>query len=101
MLATLGITDRVHLQLNTLGSGAARVAFRQALLDYLQPHAEALDPDSQRRLQTNPLRILDKVPATQAIVKDAPQLIDFVDAEGLNTSKRYRSYCNSWVFHSS
>ncbi len=80
----LGITDRVHLQLNTLGSGAARVAFRQALLDYLQPHAEALDPDSQRRLQTNPLRILDsKVAATQAIVKDAPQLIDFVDAEGL------------------
>ena len=80
----LGITDRVHLQLNTLGSGAARVAFRQALLDYLQPHAEALDPDSQRRLQTNPLRILDsKVPATQSIVKDAPQLIDFVDAEGL------------------
>ena len=80
----LGITDRVHLQLNTLGSGAARVAFRQALMDYLQPHAEALDPDSQRRLQTNPLRILDsKVAATQAIVKDAPQLIDFVDAEGL------------------
>ena len=80
----LGITDRVHLQLNTLGSGAARVAFRQALLDYLQPHAEALDLDSQRRLQTNPLRILDsKVAATQAIVKDAPQLIDFVDAEGL------------------
>ena len=80
----LGITDRVHLQLNTLGSGAARAAFRQALMDYLQPHAEALDPDSQRRLQTNPLRILDsKVAATQAIVKDAPQLIDFVDAEGL------------------
>lgn len=80
----LGIDDRVHLQLNTLGSSAARAAFRQALLDYLQPHAEALDSDSQRRLQTNPLRILDsKHPATQAIVKEAPQLLDFVDAEGL------------------
>lgn len=80
----LGIGDRVHLQLNTLGSGAARLAFRQALLDYLQPHAEALDPDSQRRLQTNPLRILDsKIASTQAILKDAPRLLDFVDADGL------------------
>ncbi len=80
----LGINDRVHLQLNTLGSSAARAAFRQALLDYLQPYAEALDPDSQRRLQTNPLRILDsKNATTQALLKDAPQLLDFVDAEGL------------------
>lgn len=81
----LGINDRVRLQLNTLGSSAARAAFRQALLDYLQPHAEALDPDSQRRLQTNPLRILDsKNAATQALLKDAPRLLDFVDAEGLD-----------------
>ena len=80
----LGIGDRVHLQLNTLGSGAARLAFRQALLDYLQPHAKALDPDSQRRLQSNPLRILDsKIASTQAILQDAPQLLDFVDADGL------------------
>ena len=80
----LGIHDRVQLQLNTLGSGAARSAFRAALLDYLQPLADKLDADSQRRLETNPLRILDsKVAETQALLKDAPQLLDFVDAEGL------------------
>ena len=80
----LGISDRVQLQLNTLGSGAARGAFRAALLDYLRPRVNDLDEDSQRRLETNPLRILDsKVAATQALLEDAPQLLDFVDAEGL------------------
>ncbi|MEC8047967.1 MAG: histidine--tRNA ligase [Pseudomonadota bacterium] len=80
----LGISDRVQLQLNTLGSGAARGAFRAALLGYLRPRINDLDEDSQRRLETNPLRILDsKVVATQALLEDAPQLLDFVDAEGL------------------
>ena len=74
----------MQLQLNTLGSGAARGAFRAALLDYLRPRVNDLDEDSQRRLETNPLRILDsKVAATQALLEDAPQLLDFVDAEGL------------------
>ena len=64
--------------------GAARGAFRAALLDYLRPRVNDLDEDSQRRLETNPLRILDsKVVATQALLEDAPQLLDFVDAEGL------------------
>ncbi|MEC7418963.1 MAG: histidine--tRNA ligase [Pseudomonadota bacterium] len=80
----LGISDRVQLQLNTLGSGAARGAFRAALLGYLRPRINDLDEDSQRRLETNPLRILDsKVAATQTLLEDAPQLLDFVDAEGL------------------
>jgi histidyl-tRNA synthetase len=80
----LGISDRVQLQLNTLGSSAARSAFRDALVAYLQPLANSLDEDSQRRLSTNPLRILDsKVPDTQALLKDAPRLLDFVDPEGL------------------
>ena len=80
----LGISDRVQLQLNTLGSGAARGVFRAALLDYLRPLVNDLDEDSQRRLETNPLRILDsKVAATQTLLEDAPQLLDFVDAEGL------------------
>lgn len=80
----LGISDRVQLQLNTLGSGEARSAFRDALVAYLQPLANSLDEDSQRRLSTNPLRILDsKVPGTQALLEDAPRLLDFIDPEGL------------------
>jgi histidyl-tRNA synthetase len=54
------------------------------LVAYLQPLANSLDEDSQRRLSTNPLRILDsKVPGTQALLEDAPRLLDFIDPEGL------------------
>ena len=77
----LGIDADVSLEVNTLGSGAARAAYRAALVDYLTPHAASLDADSQRRLATNPLRILDsKVAATQRILEDAPRLERFVDA---------------------
>jgi len=80
--ATLGVLDQVELQLNTLGSGAARVAYRDALVKYLEPFTSELDEDSQRRITTNPLRILDsKHSRTQEIVKNAPQLPDFVDDE--------------------
>src|SRR5690606_22875373 len=59
----LGLADRVRLELNTLGSGDARAAYRDALVAYLAPHRGDLDADSARRLETNPLRILDsKVP---------------------------------------
>lgn len=76
----LGLLDRVELQLNTLGSGSARRAYRDALTDYFKPLVAQLDEDSVRRLETNPLRILDsKVPSTQALVADAPKLPDFVD----------------------
>ena len=78
----LGILSSVELQLNTLGSGGARRAYRDALVSYLTPFAAELDPDSQRRLEINPLRILDSKSArTQEIVKSAPQLPDFVDDE--------------------
>jgi len=78
----LGVLEQVQLQLNTLGSGVARAAYRDALVSYLQPLASQLDEDSQRRLTTNPLRILDsKNPATQEIIQNAPQLPDFVDDE--------------------
>jgi len=78
----LGIADRVQLHINTLGSGGAREAYRSALLDYLTPLAPQLDEDSQRRLNTNPLRILDsKDPGTQLLLADAPRLPEFVDAE--------------------
>ncbi len=55
----LGLSDKVELQLNSIGSPLARRAYREALVDYLQQRVEALDEDSQRRLHSNPLRILD------------------------------------------
>ena len=78
----LGIESLVTLELNTLGSGASRARYREALLAYLAPHEEELDADSRRRLATNPLRILDsKAPATQALLADAPKPADHADAD--------------------
>ena len=78
----LGVADHVQLQINSIGSSAARQAYRTALEDYLAGHREALDEDSQRRLQGNPLRILDsKHPGTREILADAPVLTDYLDAE--------------------
>ena len=78
----LGLTDAVTLQLNTLGTSEARAAYRDALVEYLTARLDQLDEDSQRRLQTNPLRVLDsKNPATQAALADAPQLHDYLDDE--------------------
>lgn len=75
---TLGISG-VSLEINTLGSVSARAAFRDALRDYLAAHVDALDSDSQRRLQRNPLRILDsKDKGTQAALAGAPDLMDFL-----------------------
>ena len=78
----LGVEPLLRLEINTLGAPAARAAYRAALVDYLTPRQGELDPDSRRRLDRNPLRILDsKDPATQAILADAPQLPDFIDDE--------------------
>jgi len=78
----LGIRDQVTLQLNSLGDSASRASYRAALLDYLEQYRGELDEDSLRRLESNPLRILDsKVERTQAIVKDAPVLLDYLDDE--------------------
>ncbi|MEM9620453.1 MAG: histidine--tRNA ligase [Pseudomonadota bacterium] len=82
MWRELGVLEHVRLELNTLGDGQARQAYRAALVDYLTPLAEQLDEDSRRRLQSNPLRILDaKSESTQALLAQAPQLPDFVDAQ--------------------
>ena len=78
----LGLTDCVELQINSIGNAEARKAYRDALVDYLQGHLDALDEDSQRRLHSNPLRILDsKSPQTQAILDGGPTLTDFLDEE--------------------
>ncbi|MDE0193462.1 MAG: histidine--tRNA ligase [Gammaproteobacteria bacterium] len=78
----LGVSGAVTLELNSLGSGTSRDRYREALVNYLSPHREELDGDSRRRLDTNPLRILDsKVPTTRAIVADAPAPLDYLGAE--------------------
>src|SRR5262249_52203661 len=59
ILKALGVADRVVLELNTLGDPASRAAYRAALVDYFSQHRAELSEDSQRRLDTNPLRILD------------------------------------------
>jgi histidyl-tRNA synthetase len=78
----LGLTADVTLQLNSLGSAAARSAHREQLVAYFQAHWQALDEDSQRRLHSNPLRILDtKNPAMADLVAEAPLLVDYLDAD--------------------
>jgi histidyl-tRNA synthetase len=77
----LGLT-RVSLQINSLGTVESRKAYRELLQGYFRQHFEALDEDSRRRLEGNPLRILDsKHPATREIVSRAPVLTDHLDEE--------------------
>ena len=78
----LGLFEHVTLELNSLGSNAARAAYRDTLVAYFERHREVLDDDSLRRLGSNPLRILDsKNPAMADMLADAPQLMDHLDAE--------------------
>jgi histidyl-tRNA synthetase len=88
----LGLAEAVTLQLNTLGSNEARARYRDALVDYLSARKDQLDEDSQRRLETNPLRVLDsKNPETQALLADAPELHDYLDDESREDFATLRS----------
>jgi len=79
----LGI-QAVELQLNTLGTSEDRARHRKKLIHYLERHQDQLDEDARRRLHTNPLRILDsKNPAMQALIADAPKLLDDLDEVSL------------------
>jgi histidyl-tRNA synthetase len=81
MWERLGVKGAV-LQINSLGTLAARVEYRSALVAYLRKHESSLDEDSRRRLDSNPLRILDsKNPDMQALIEAAPRLPDYLDAE--------------------
>lgn len=78
---TLGIKD-VTLHLNSLGNTGSRLAYRQALIDYLTPIRESLSKDSQRRLDENPLRVLDsKEKEDKVAVENAPSILDYLDEE--------------------
>ncbi|MBT5156360.1 MAG: histidine--tRNA ligase [Gammaproteobacteria bacterium] len=78
----LGLDGDIRLELNSLGDPDARAKFKGELAGYLQAYEQDLDEDSQRRLTTNPLRILDsKSSKTQEILRDAPVLSDYMDNE--------------------
>ncbi len=77
----LGV-DNVTLQINSLGSNAARAVYREQLVAYFSSHWQELDEDSRRRLHSNPLRILDtKNPELEDIIAHAPRLLDYLDGE--------------------
>ncbi len=77
----LGLKD-LRLEINSLGTAQSRAAYRERLVDYLTSHKDALDEDSLRRLQTNPLRVLDsKNPNMREIIDQAPNLLEYLDEE--------------------
>lgn len=80
-LSELGIVD-LRVLLNSLGDQETRQNYREALIRYLEPHRGSLSSDSQRRLETNPLRILDsKAPEDQAIIEGAPSILEHLSEE--------------------
>ena len=82
IIRSLGITEGVTLELNTLGDPASRAAYRAALVSYFEDHRGALSADSQTRLVHNPLRILDsKDPGDRTLLADAPIITAFLTPE--------------------
>ena len=87
----LGIGSMVRLELNSIGDIASRRAYIEALVDYLSDRQDELDEDSQRRLTTNPLRILDSRSAiTQSILDEGPQIESYLDAA---SSDHFEALC--------
>jgi histidyl-tRNA synthetase len=85
ILDALGIGDRVVLELNTLGDPESRAAYRSALVDYFSGRRSELSEDSQRRLDTNPLRILDSKDSSDIRINaDAPAFHDFLNVPSKN-----------------
>lgn len=86
----LGLND-VRLEINSLGQSNERAAHREALITYLEQHKDVLDEEAQRRMYTNPLRVLDtKNPAMQDMANNAPKLFDYLGPESL---AHYQAVC--------
>ena len=84
----LGLDD-VQLEINTLGSSRSRASYREALQAFLIGHKKDLDENSQRRLESNPLRVLDsKDPQTQAILQNAPDLMSYLAPQEIDNFQR-------------
>lgn len=80
----LGLRDKIALQLNSLGTPEERECYRTTLVSYLRDHYEKLDEECQRRLYSNPLRVLDtKNPALQEIMNKAPSMLEFLGESSL------------------
>ncbi len=89
----LGLSNNVTLQINSLGTFAARQQYREHLVAYFTNHKADLDEDSLRRLDKNPLRILDsKNPAMRQVIENAPKLLDHLDEESLAHFATLQSY---------
>jgi len=84
--------DNIELQINTLGSSEERAIYRDKLVEYLSAHRDKLDEDSIRRLDTNPLRILDsKNPGMQELIESAPKLMEHFGEESTHHFNRLKS----------
>lgn len=93
MWKRLGIDHELTLEINSLGELDERLAYRAALVEFLHNKKDLLDEDSQRRLTTNPLRILDsKDQNTQAILENAPRLADFLGEESKAHFSQLKTY---------
>ncbi len=80
----------LRLEVNSLGEGEERAAYRRDLVTYLEANLDRLDEDSRRRLQTNPLRVLDsKTPDMQEIIAGAPRIIDHLGDESQEHFERF------------
>ncbi len=94
--AELGVADAVTLELNSLGTAESRLAHREALVEYLKKVRDQLDEDSLRRLETNPLRILDsKNPEIQKLIADAPSLMEFTDEDSKEHFEQLKSHLDN------
>jgi histidyl-tRNA synthetase len=88
--------EDIRLELNTLGSNEARAKYRTVLLEYLNANRDQLDEDSLRRLDSNPLRILDsKNPEMKPLINDAPSLMDNLDTESAEHFEQLRLYLDN------
>ena len=95
LLKRLGV-ERVELNLNSLGTSASRRAYREQLVEYFSAHKARLDADSLRRLDGNPLRILDsKNPELQELIAAAPLLTEYLDAESQQHFDRLRRHLDA------
>lgn len=88
--------DGLTLYINSLGTAAARAAYRDKLVGFLRGRVDELDEDSRRRLETNPLRVLDsKHPSMQTVIAEAPQLLEHLDDASREHFARLREYLDA------
>jgi len=95
-LDDLGVRE-IEVLVNSLGSGETRARYREALVEFLTPHAADLSDDSKRRLATNPLRVLDsKVPADIAVTQNAPSLLAFLEDDDRTHFEELQRILDRW-----